>query len=201
MNRNEFVKGAFLSAFSISMFGSVVKSQSIGFKGDCETTSDILGPYYRENAPFRSDLIKSEVQGTPLIVEGRVLEPDCQTPIKNAIVEIWHCDSEGRYDMDTEEYKYRAQLCTDILGKYSFSTILPGKYLLQGVYRPAHIHFRVTGRRHKELISQIYFKGDPKIENDRWASLEKAKKRIIPITPIGINGEVRINFDIYLQES
>lgn len=48
MNINEFVKGAFLSAFSISMFGSVVKSQSIGFKGDCETTSDILGPYYRK---------------------------------------------------------------------------------------------------------------------------------------------------------
>lgn len=102
--------------------------------------------------------------------------------------------------MDNEAYDQRAQLNTNEKGEYCFLTILPGKYLLDEVYRPAHIHFRVTEKNSQELISQFYFKGDPKIEKDRWASLDRAKLRILPITPEDNTGNLSVEFDIYLKE-
>ena len=68
------------------------------------------------------------------------------------------------------------------------------------LYRPSHIHYRVTEKNSKELVSQIYFKGDPHITKDPWASQEKAKLRILQITPEDITGNLAINFDIYLAE-
>jgi protocatechuate 3,4-dioxygenase beta subunit len=48
---------------------------------------------------------------------------------------------------------------------------LPEKYLNGKLFRPAHIHFRVTAA--EELVSQIYFMGDPNITEDPWASKKK----------------------------
>jgi len=120
-------------------------------------------------------------------------------PLKNAGVEIWHCNSKGDYDNDTKEFKQRARWNTNEKGEYSFKTILPGKYLNGELYRPSHIHFRVTEKESKELISQIYFKGDPYIVKDPWASQDKSKLRILQIIPQGVDGSLTINFDIYLN--
>ena len=115
------------------------------------------------------------------------------------MVEIWHCDTEGKYDNGTKAFRLRAGLNTNNKGEYAFTTILPGKYLNGALYRPAHIHVRVTEKNSKELISQIYFKGDPHIVKDPWASKDKAKHRILEIAPADINGNLAINFDIYLK--
>ena len=58
----------------------------------------------------------------------------------------------------------------------------------------------MTGKKSKELISQIYFKGDPHITEDPWASQSKAKLRILEISPEDIKGNLTINFDIYTKE-
>ena len=65
---------------------------------------------------------------------GRVLAPDCATPLVDATVEVWQADDTGRYDVnypdppdDPSEYKLRAQIQTDAEGRYEYETILPGR--------------------------------------------------------------------------
>jgi len=199
MDRKQFLINSSLTAFGLSAFGSIIQNPSGDFSGDCDTTNDILGPFYRTDAPVRSDLIFEGLEGTRIILKGTVFMSDCTTPLRNAWVEIWHCDTKGEYDNDSEEYRHRARLQTNENGKYSFTTILPGKYLNGRLYRPSHIHFRISEENSKELISQIYFKGDPHIEKDPWASQEKAKRRILNITPEDINGNLTVHFDIFMQ--
>lgn len=201
MNRKEFIITSSLTAIGLTAFGSIVKMKNGKFKGDCETTNDILGPFYRPNAPFRSDLTQKELVGTRIKLKGKVYKSDCVSELKDAMVEIWHCNTLGEYDNHSRDFNQRARLKTNNAGEYSFLTILPGKYLNGKLYRPAHIHFRVTEKNSKELISQIYFKGDPHIDQDPWASKDKAKMRVLQISPSDIKGNLEVNFDIYLQEA
>jgi len=198
MNRKEFLIAGSLTAFSVSIFGKV-KPVGKDFESDCETTNDILGPFYRADAPVRNDLTAKDLKGAVVELKGRVFGSDCVTPIENAMVEIWHCNTEGEYDNDSGGFHQRGKWFSDKEGNYSFKTILPGKYLNGGQYRPAHIHFRVTAEGSSELISQIYFQGDPHITNDPWASKKEAERRILPIALEDIHGNLTVVFDIYLN--
>lgn len=200
MDRKKFLITSTLTALGLSTFGSIIKGEDGKYKGDCETTNDILGPFFRPDAPIRSDMITEGLLGTRITLKGTVFQQDCTTPMKNAMVEIWHCNAHGDYDNDSEAFNQRGRLITDETGTYSFSTILPGKYLNGELYRPAHIHYRVTEENSKELISQIYFKGDPTIDADPWASKKKAELRVLEISPEDIWGNLAVNFDIYLRE-
>ena len=199
MDRKEFLITASLAAFSLSTCGKVEKIED-QFKGDCDTANDILGPFYRPDAPTRSDLTFVGLSGSIIQLKGQVFKSDCITPIKNALVEIWHCDTEGAYDNQSQEFKHRAKWQTDEDGAYDFKTILPGKYKNGRLYRPAHIHFRVSAAGSKELISQIYFQGDPHITEDPWASLPKAEHRVLPISLEDVSGNLAVNFDAFLQD-
>ncbi len=197
MDRKKFIVSSGMAVFAMSTFGRAIKSPE-GFKGDCETTKDILGPFYRENAPKRQDLTYDGLKGVRFQIKGTVFTDDCTTPIKDTLVEIWHCNSDGDYDNKSNEYRQRASWATNKKGVYGFKTILLGKYLNGRLYRPAHVHFRVTAPGHKELISQIYFAGDPHITEDPWASQKKAEHRILQIIPEDTKGSLVVNFDIYL---
>jgi catechol 1,2-dioxygenase len=200
MKRKEFFISSALAAFSMSAFGSVIQQLNGSFKGDCATTNDILGPFYRPDAPLRSDLVEEGLAGARITLRGQVFGPDCVTALPNAQVEIWHCDTLGEYDNETAAYRHRARLLTNAKGEYAFHTIVPGKYLNGKLYRPSHIHYRVTEGRSNELISQIYFQGDPHITADPWASNQKAEHRILPIVPDDTAGNLAVKFDIYLRE-
>ncbi len=198
MDRKKFINTLSLAAFSIAACGNVREIDNT-FRGDCETTNDILGPFYRPEAPERQDLTKEGLQGTVVEIKGKVLGKDCTTPLPSALVEIWHCNTEGEYDNDSKAFMHRAKWKTNQQGEYSFKTILPGKYLNGRLYRPAHIHFRVSEKNSLELISQLYFKGDPHIEEDPWASKKEAQARILPISLEDTKGNLVVNFDIYLK--
>jgi catechol 1,2-dioxygenase len=198
MERKLFLRSVTLMAFSMSTLGKALRAKDGNFKGDCETTNDILGPFYRENSPERSDLTFEDLVGSEIQLKGVVYKADCTTPIKDVQIEIWHCNTQGEYDNDSDKYNHRGMQKTDEKGEYSFKTIMPGKYLNGKLYRPAHIHFRVTHKEHNELISQLYFKNDPHIDLDPWASQKQSKDRILPIFPDGTNGDITVVFNIYL---
>jgi catechol 1,2-dioxygenase len=157
MDRKKFLITSSLTAFALTTFGSIIKEANGEFKGDCDTTNDILGPFYRPDSPIRADLTYEGLSGTRIVLKGRVFKSDRTTILKDALVEIWHCNIEGEYDNDSKEFRQRASLYTNENGEYSFTTILPGKYLNGELYRPSHIHYRVTEKNSKELISQVYF--------------------------------------------
>lgn len=162
------------------------------------TTADILGPYYRSGAPFRSDLTVLGDPGTPLAFNGTVTGPDCN-PIANALVDVWQAADDATYDSQSPQFNYRGRQYTDANGNYSFVSIKPGWYLNGNQYRPSHIHFRVTAPGHAELITQLYFQGDPYIAADPWASDPDAILRIVPITPV--NNVDTASFNIALASN
>jgi catechol 1,2-dioxygenase len=162
------------------------------------TTADILGPYYRANAPFRSDLTITGDPGTILNYQGVVMDENCN-PLANAIVDVWQANANAVYDSTSANFNYRGRFQTGSNGTYSFRSVKPGWYLNGAQYRPAHIHFRVTKPGYTELITQLYFQGDPYIANDPWASDPDAQLRIVPISLV--NNEDTATFDITLQSS
>jgi protocatechuate 3,4-dioxygenase beta subunit len=79
-----------------------------------------------------------------------------------------------------------------------FNTIVPGHYGKEGNLRPSHIHFKISGPRKKELVSQIYFEGDAQIPTDVQANTKQAASRILPLDFDTESSELRVRFDIFL---
>ena len=118
------------------------------------------------------------------------------------MVEIWQCDSQKNYDNVTDNYNYRGRQFTKADGKYHFITVQPVAYAAgpnSTLLRPAHIHMRISGEEQQDLITQIYIKGDPNIENDPCASSPKAVNRILNITMNNSNEKI-INFNVVLAK-
>jgi catechol 1,2-dioxygenase len=196
-SRREFLRNSTLMAVSLSLpnvFSCKDNPAPID-PDDCLTTSDILGPFYKAGSPLRENIIPEGESLEQLIVEGQVFTT-CDTPLLSAVVEIWNANEDGEYDT-SDEFKFRGQLNTAADGKYRFITIIPGRYLNGGTFRPSHIHFRVTAPNHQELISQVYFKDDPFIDDDPWAGSPKAVERILTIQH-DANGDDTVNFNIYM---
>ena len=139
----------------------------------------------------------AEDGGAPLVVAGTIYANNCVTPLPGASIDVWQADGDGNYDNDSEAYRFRSRLIAGEDGGYTFNTNLPGKYLNGGQLRPSHIHFRVTAESYRELISQIYFKDDPAIAADPWASSPGAELRILTVGELE-TGEKSVRFDIYL---
>lgn len=197
MKRREFITSTALTAIAISASGFITFNGK-NFEGDCETTTDILGPFYRPGSPLRNNLrIKGEA-GEPVELSGFIKHKDCTTPYKNAKVELWHCDVNGVYDNQSSDFRYRGTVMTDEKGFYSFQTILPVAYGGEGFIRPAHFHLMITAGGYQPLVTQLYFAGDAHIKKDPFASSPKAKKRILTVQKK--NGSTTVNYDVSMSD-
>lgn len=141
-----------------------------------ETEDNILGPFYRPNAPFRT-VLASPKEGEPLVINGSVLGTDCN-PIPSARLDIWQANADGVYDLTSPEFLWRGQMLADDDGSYQFETIRPGWYRSGPDFRPRHIHFKVSNEGFEALTTQLYFEGDPYIKIDPFVR----PSLIIPLT-------------------
>lgn len=201
MNRKDFLlkTGAAMLAFSLPLKNNYAFGDEMDVTGDCvPTTTDILGPYYRANAPFRSDLLIPGETGALFNYKGKITDENCN-PIAGATVDVWQAGSDAAYDNNSALFNYRGKFQTSANGEYEFRSVKPGWYLNGSQYRPAHIHFRVTRTGFTELITQLYFQGDPYIADDPWASAPEAQMRLVPVTVN--NGVQEATFNITLQSS
>jgi catechol 1,2-dioxygenase len=195
--RRRFIKQATICAVAVTLPRLSACSEEVpGVDGRCKTTADILGPFYKADAPFHEDIIPGGNTSVPLIVEGKVFS-HCDKALQNAVVEIWNADEAGAYDMSAA-FRFRGRYKTPAGGAYRFKTIIPGRYLNGNAFRPSHIHFRITAPGHETLVSQIYFKDDPFIADDPWAGSPGASERILPFTK-DANGMDSVTFNIYLH--
>ncbi len=166
------------------------------------TQNDVEGPYYLPDAPFRTEISTPDEPGEHVIIKGAVLDTDCKTPLKDALVEVWQTDAEGRYYYRDEGYRLRGQMKADKNGSYEFSSIKPGRYRIGGGYRPAHIHVKVSQPGYRTLVTQLYFKDDPYLwPNDACGSGCKSNdpKRIIELITKK-NKPLEGTFIIYLDK-
>jgi protocatechuate 3,4-dioxygenase beta subunit len=127
------------------------------------TAANIEGPFYKRGAPHRAVLVDQSDRGERLVIAGTVLTMKCE-PVAGAVLDIWHADATGRYDLDG--YHFRGALTTDAQGRYELRSIVPGRYLNGDVFRPAHVHVKVRAARRRELTTQLYFAGDPYNDGD-----------------------------------
>ena len=195
MQRRSFIRNSALGAIAVSTSGFIFFNGK-QYVGDCETTSDILGPYYRPNSPIRNNFIIKGEKGTPVELSGIIKHDDCTTPYKKAKVELWHCSGLGEYDNTSDEYRYRGTTFTDENGNYSFNTILPVPYLAAPDYwRPAHFHLMITAEGYQPLVTQLYFSGDAHISGDPYAASPNSKRRILDVQTKP-DGSKRVSFDV-----
>ena len=166
------------------------------------TTDDILGPYYFEDAPFRSVIAHTDEPGQRLFISGKVKQNDCDNSISGALIEIWQANDEGCYGIvedcntgnpENDYFNLRGKFFSDDNGDYDFESIIPGYY----GSRPRHIHIKITTPNEEVLISQLYFENDPYCENDTWC--QDADDRIISLqeNEFGFNGEINLIIDSF----
>lgn len=155
-----------------------------------ETADNILGPFYKPDAPFRSDLATGTVVSQRLEVSGRVVACDCETPLVGALVDIWQANESGVYD--NAGYVLRGRMKTDADGGYRYTSVLPGAYLNGSQYRPKHIHYKVSHPNAAGLVTQLYFEGDPYLAGDPYV------KDALVMPLFEDSGISRVTFDIVL---
>ncbi len=198
MQRRTFTKLTGLSAIALSTTG-FIKFNGKSYVGDCETTTDILGPFYRPDSPVRDNLVIESMPGDLVELSGIVRHKDCSTPYKNAKIELWHCSADEIYDNESDEYRYRGTIHCDENGKYSFKTQMPVPYDVgNGTIRPAHFHMMVSAPGYQSLVTQIYFTGDPYLEKDSSSASEEAKKRILEVSKE--DDMLKVYFDCNMNE-
>ncbi|MDB5096748.1 MAG: hypothetical protein JWM80_1169 [Cyanobacteria bacterium RYN_339] len=140
------------------------------------TVPQVLGPYHRKGAPWKTRLVEAGEPGQALQIRGRVLDTNGK-PLKGAVVDVWQADDHGHYDNDDDNhppdpdhFHLRGQMRTDANGNYAFDSILPGLYEMSpGVMRPRHIHYIVSCPGFVPVTTQLYFEGDPWIAQDPFA--------------------------------
>jgi protocatechuate 3,4-dioxygenase beta subunit len=105
------------------------------------TEPDMLGPFYKPDAPVRSSV------GKGYILQGTVRSSRNCRPVGKAKIEFWLVGPDGEYDD-----AYRATIIADAAGSYRFESNVPQPY----GGRPPHIHIRVSAEGFNTLVTQHY---------------------------------------------
>ncbi len=172
------------------------------------------GPFYPDHLPLDTDndlvLVNDEL--TPAVGEithltGRILGSNGE-PLRNAVVEIWQCDSGGAYlhsrtgnaDKRDGNFQGFGRFLTGSTGEYYFRTIKPVPY----PGRTPHIHFMVKHPGQQEFTTQCYIKGHPQNDRDfvfRGAG-DKNSQDLLCAEFVPLEGskagELRASFDVVL---
>jgi catechol 1,2-dioxygenase len=160
------------------------------------TTRDAEGPYFEAGSPQRTLLIAdADEPGVRLLVEGKLVGPDCVTPLSGYAIDIWQASATGNYfdGVDTG-YRLRGKIVTDTLGRYRFETVLPGRYGDAAGIRPAHIHAKIlTPQGNTLLTTQLYFAGDPYLGQADYCTRARTcnssdPKRALTLTDAVVSG-------------
>jgi protocatechuate 3,4-dioxygenase beta subunit len=135
--------------------------QFLGEDAAAATTSTCLltpeateGPYWVDTALTRRDVTEGKA-GLPVVIRFTVLNAKTCRSIKNADVEIWHCDAVGNYSgVDGATTRYlRGHQRSNGTGRAEFLSIFPGWY--QG--RTPHIHMKVSVGGNEVHTGQVFF--------------------------------------------
>lgn len=112
------------------------------------------GPYYIDLDRVRQDITEGR-PGAPFELTVRVVDGESCAAMKDAAVDIWHCDAEGVYSgvQGDDETFLRGVQMTDASGEAVFRTIFPGWY----TGRAVHIHVKVHVGGTETYTGQLYF--------------------------------------------
>ena len=177
------------------------------------------GPFYPDTMPLDTDndlLIVNDAI-TPAVGEVTHLHGTVTTragtPLRNAFVEIWQCDTNQSYRHEDgvnedvppdSNFQGYGRFLTNVKGEYYFRTIKPVPYIIGDIFRTPHIHFAVSRHGERVFTSQMLINGHPDNAKDRLTSRIQdpvAKETLLvdfdPLPGSRI-GELTARFDIVL---
>ncbi|MDB5107040.1 MAG: hypothetical protein JWP91_4729 [Fibrobacteres bacterium] len=185
MDRRKFV-----GAGTAALAALAVPKGLLGQTCDNRTLGDRygMGPFHTDGAPRKVKLASEFEPGQRISVQGTVA--NCSGPVSGVNLDVWHATDGGCYQHPSdacpdipghpESFRLRGQMVTDRDGKFAFESILPGAYLNGSAYRPRHIHVIISQSPGVQIVTQLYFAGDPYIKGDFGADEPGAANRIIP---------------------
>jgi protocatechuate 3,4-dioxygenase beta subunit len=140
--------------------GSASGSSTTTRTAACVLTPEVTeGPYYLDLDKVRSDITEDR-PGTPLELRITVLDATTCAPIKDAAVDVWHCDAAGAYSgfgngaRSSNDLAFlRGTQLSDADGVVTFRTIYPGWY----PGRAVHIHTKVHAGGSVVHTGQLFF--------------------------------------------
>lgn len=193
MDRKKFLRTSLLGTVGLGLASTYVSCKkddeemeavsniNCNSTNDCVTKCDEEGPFFKQVQTNNTDMTQlgpgdsaSFTNNKEKIkISGRLLTGvNCDEPVANGVIHIWHADPDGHYDVKESspgagdaipdpsvQINFRTMLTSNMNGEYSFITYLPFGYY----DRPRHIHLKVIANGYKELTTQIYFEGDPKL--------------------------------------
>jgi hydroxyquinol 1,2-dioxygenase len=147
------------------------------------TEATVFGPFFVEGSPdvgLGGDLAAG-ADGEPCWVEGTVTDTS-GAPLRDALVEVWEADADGRYDVQYDDGRVaaRGHLHTDAGGGYRFWAVTPTPYpipddgpvgrLLRATgrspMRASHLHLMVVAAGHRTLVTHVFPRGDAYLGSD-----------------------------------
>lgn len=164
------------------------------------TPADITGPYWKAGSPERHDIVSNPIDNI-ITVSGIVQDAHGQ-PIPNCNLDFWQADHTGHYSGDFPdqtdyagpEMGYRGHQITGEDGWYTLTTVWPGRYKISETEeRCAHIHVKAQPPHGPELVTQLYFAGDPTNKTDRWEQANDPKLLMRD------DGDGKFSFDFVLK--
>lgn len=207
----KFSRRKFGQKVAMTATGLLVATSSSLIAGTA-TPRQTEGPFYPDSDVGDNDLDLTQIaghaeaaKGEPIYVYGQVLDAD-GNPLSNANVDVWQANDAGRYRHSKDpnpapldpNFQGHGIVKTDALGFYRYKTIRPGVYSLEHLggtgWRARHIHYKVSHDQHAPITTQLYFPGDPLIEQDleivkapeedRWMLMSVEEKPHVSGTPI-----------------
>jgi protocatechuate 3,4-dioxygenase beta subunit len=209
---NKFLK-VFNTTLLISAATTAYAEDSVVITS-CETTPAIWElkspPAIIDSNNLRRKTGASEfAQGDFITVEGRVLDSNC-IPVVDAVVEIWHANSEGVNQAQADvfhgadpNFAGTGKSITNNLGYYRFLSIFPGA---SGQDRAPHINFRVKHRDFLPIETEMFFENQVHNGNDKNLNeqVKLAKRQLLitrgeKVNPANSEEGVKYIFNIVLE--
>jgi catechol 1,2-dioxygenase len=150
------------------------------------TESCLEGPYYVPGTPLLEPPCvlpqRDNEEGEILFFSGTVRSTQ-GVPLVGALLDLWQADASGMYsqfDYQEPRYNLRGRLYTDDKARFEVRTVVPASYpiptagptgsLLMALgrqpFRPAHLHVKLSHEGFEPLTTQLYMKGDPRLDSD-----------------------------------
>jgi hydroxyquinol 1,2-dioxygenase len=183
--------------------------------GEGATQSTVLGPFHREQAPqyqLGDSISKNDSDGEPCIVSGTVKDSKGR-PVANAKLDIWEGGADGLYDSQKgDEMNLRGVFHTDAQGRFHFRCVTPSFYPVPNdgpvgtmltatgrhPMRPPHLHFWITAKGYKPLITHLFVKGGKYLDSD---AVFGVKPELIIDFRKGKDGVARASYDFVLMKA
>jgi protocatechuate 3,4-dioxygenase alpha subunit len=189
-----------------------------------ETASQTAGPYVHigliphqagfdifENN-FSNVMVTPQTKGERIVIEGRVIDAT-GTPVRDALIEIWQANAEGKYNHPADTQAKAADPTFRGWGRagsnfesgvYSFETIRPGAVPGRHGRRMApHVNFWIVARGiNIGLSTRMYFE-DEKAANEADPVLnlieQEERRKTLLAKRSTRDGQTVYTFDIVLQ--